>query len=246
MKQHPLSAAFPAMPADELTALADDIRENGQREPGVIFEGRILDGWHRFQACQKAGIPFKSFPLPSGRDPLALVLSRNLHRRHLTGSQRAAAVVACSEWRERGKPNSAPGAELGTAEMAKAADVGTRTIEHAKEAHKAGLGNAVRDGELSAKKAAEQANPKPKPEPVRTVEDDLREQIATLKQALEDVTETAETAEAFRNGEEVKVMAALRAELRAVKNRRDELMRENVELKKQSKYWQRKAEKVAA
>ena len=89
----------------------------------------------------------------------------------------------------------------------------------------------------------EKPEPKKKPAPISTVEDDLREQIATLKQALEDVTETAETVEAFKNKSEVKTMNALRAELRAVKNRRDELMRENVELRKQIKYWQKKAEK---
>jgi hypothetical protein len=52
----------------------------------------------------------------------------NLHRRHLTGSQRAAAVVACSEWRPGpGRPeNCAPGAQLPTA--AQMLNVSTRSV----------------------------------------------------------------------------------------------------------------------
>jgi hypothetical protein len=33
MNQHPLSAAFPAMSADDFQALKLDIQANGQREP---------------------------------------------------------------------------------------------------------------------------------------------------------------------------------------------------------------------
>lgn len=73
--------------------------------------------------------------------PVALVKLRNLARRHLTGSQRAAAIVACNEWASAGRPfNSAPGALLMTGpEMAKEADVSLRTIVQAKLALTAGL-----------------------------------------------------------------------------------------------------------
>jgi hypothetical protein len=60
LQQHPLSAAFPSMPPVELEALAMDIEAHGQREPGVLFEGMVLDGWHRYVACGKAGVEFKA------------------------------------------------------------------------------------------------------------------------------------------------------------------------------------------
>jgi hypothetical protein len=157
--QHPLSAAFPSMPAEDRQSLTDDIEVNGQREPIVVFEGMVIDGWHRYQACLSLGLPVDEMPLPDGEDPVAYVKSRNLHRRHLTGSQRAAAVVACSEWHPAHRPNNcAPGAHLATAkQMAREADVGVRTIVQAKAAQAAGLGDAVREGKVSAKRAAEVA-----------------------------------------------------------------------------------------
>lgn len=155
--QHPLSAAFPSMPESEIEALAIDIEKHGQREKGVIFEGMVLDGWHRNLACHKAGVPFKTEDF-DGDDPVAFVISRNLHRRHLTASQRAAAVVATSEWRGRGeKLKSAPGAGLTEKQMAETAEVSERTIRQAKTAHDAGLGDKVKDGTVSAKRAAEVA-----------------------------------------------------------------------------------------
>lgn len=172
-EQHPLSAAFPSMPGHEVDALAADIKANGQREPAVILDGKILDGWHRYRACQIAGVPlvFKAFPADG--DPVAFVKSRNLHRRHLSDSQRAAAVVACSKWAPTGRPIEAPaeparkkgepGAPFSTnADLAREADVSKRTIQQAKVADGAGLGDAVREGKVSAKRAAEIVKADPK------------------------------------------------------------------------------------
>ena len=155
-QQHPLSAAFPAMSAHDLQTLTDDIEVNGQREPIVLFEGLVIDGWHRYQACVALGLASTSVDLGDDVDPAAYVKSRNLHRRHLTGSQRAAAVVACSAWVPRGRPaKPAPGAGLSTAQLAREADVGERTIRQAKAAQSAGLGESVKSGKVTAKRAAE-------------------------------------------------------------------------------------------
>ena len=160
-QQHPLSAAFPGMSKTDLAALTDDIAEEGQREPITLYEGMILDGWHRYQACVACGRVPVTVELPSGIDPVAFVKSHNLHRRHLTGSQRAEAVTACSEWAERGTSQKnartgEPGSPLPltVAEMAASADVSERTIQQAKAAHVAGLGEAVRDGKITAKQGA--------------------------------------------------------------------------------------------
>ena len=173
LEQHPLSAAFPSMPEDEIAALAEDIQKHGQREPGVLFEGMVLDGWHRYIACQRAEVEFRSVEF-DGTDPVAFVLSRNLVRRHLTPSQRAAAVVAAHNWRPHGdqKSRSAPGADRTTEEMAKEAEVSPRTIAQAKVAHQAGLGEIVKEGKVSAKAAAAVAKlpPKKRAQAVKAIE----------------------------------------------------------------------------
>lgn len=171
LQQHPLSAAFPAMQGMDFNALTQDIAVNGLHLPITLFNGMIIDGWHRYRACLESGVAPQFEDLPDGADPVAFVRSRNLHRRDLTPSQRAAAVVACCEWAKRGnQPKSQPGCDLTTAkQMAEAADVSTETIRQAKAAHAAGLGDQVRDGKLTAKKAAALVRPE-RPRPGETVQ----------------------------------------------------------------------------
>lgn len=87
---HPVTELFPPMEAAAFTALVDDIDRHGQKEPILIRDGQVLDGRHRMQACERLGIePWVREIRPEDGDPLALVISLNLHRRHLTESQRA-------------------------------------------------------------------------------------------------------------------------------------------------------------
>lgn len=156
MNQHPLSAAFPAMSREDLAILQADMKAQGQLQPIITFDGLVLDGWHRYTVCMNLGITPRTEPLGEGLDPVAYVQSVNLHRRHLTGSQRAAAVTACAAWMPSHRPNKGePGSPLTVSDMAKAADVSERTIQQAKKAQEAGLGDAVRDGKVTAKQASE-------------------------------------------------------------------------------------------
>jgi hypothetical protein len=160
LTRHPLSAAFPSFSDTDLDALVEDIRAFGQRESGLVFEGMILDGWNRYQACVRLGIEFNYIEFEEeypGVDPEDYVVSKNLHRRHMTDSQRAASVVAVSRWVPVGRPNNlAHRATLSTnAELAHRADVSERTISRAKVAHEAGLGGAVIAGEMTLRQAEE-------------------------------------------------------------------------------------------
>lgn len=267
LQQHPLSAAFPAMPESEIEALAEDIEKGGQRDPGILFEGMVLDGWHRFLACQRLGIQFRTAEF-DGDDPVAFVLSKNLHRRHLTASQRAAAVVAATNWRplganQHGKEGRNPVPTLTEKDMARMAEVTDRTIRQAKVAHEAGLGERVKAGEVSAKRAAEVAKLPPKErekalrEPAPTEKKgrsadpgkqaeriaELESELAEMKDVLAEMRDLAASAKAFEDKAEFKEMQVLRVELRGAKRRRDELMRENAELKKEVARWRKKAEK---
>jgi len=56
MERHQLSAAFPDMPDEDFEDLIHSIKEHGQREPITVYENKILDGWHRYRACQQLDI----------------------------------------------------------------------------------------------------------------------------------------------------------------------------------------------
>jgi hypothetical protein len=154
--QHALSAAWPAMEQDDFTRLVESVKANGLFDPITLFEGEIIDGWHRYHACEIAGLEPRFVELPDDVDPVAFS-QKNADRRHLTKSQIAAGLVAITAWQGRGRPKWAPGAYLTAGEIAKKAGVSERTIKHAKKAHEIGLGEAVRDGKVSAK--VRQASP---------------------------------------------------------------------------------------
>ncbi|MCB9993097.1 MAG: S-adenosylmethionine-binding protein [Hyphomicrobiaceae bacterium] len=100
---HSLADLFPLIEGPEFEALVRDIAENGVREQIVVKDGQILDGRNRYRAAIRAAIItedtepqlnrrdglFIDFDANFTADPLSWVLSKNLHRRHLSESQRA-------------------------------------------------------------------------------------------------------------------------------------------------------------
>lgn len=87
-QNHPLAEIFPMLGNGELKDLAEDIKATGLQTPIVIFEEKILDGRNRYAACKLAGVE-PAFERYEGSDPLHHIISLNLHRRHLSESQRA-------------------------------------------------------------------------------------------------------------------------------------------------------------
>ena len=183
LTRHPLSAVWGDMPADEYQELVESIREHGLLDRMIwTLNGQVLDGWHRYRACLEAGNDqYMVLDWPGGNDPVERVIAKNALRRHLTVSQRASAIAACQQWRRQGgaydlppgpenetltRPDShksVPGTDLdgdgeipaSTAEVAADAGIGVSTLERAKRAERAGIGEHVRSGELSAKAADE-------------------------------------------------------------------------------------------
>ncbi len=85
MEFHEAANIFP-LDEEHIDELASDISANGQQVPIEVYDGKILDGRRRWLACERAGVkPKTKDVLPA--DPVAYVLSLNLHRRHLTPSQ---------------------------------------------------------------------------------------------------------------------------------------------------------------
>lgn len=131
-----------------------------------MFEGSAIDGWHRYCACTQMGVAAIVKDFDGDADPVAFVLSRNLHRRHLSASQRAMAVASCASWMPEGRPkNHAPGAEFPggqvpktIADLAHDAGVGQRTMERAARVEKNAapeVAQAVAQGSLSVERAAD-------------------------------------------------------------------------------------------
>lgn len=88
VKVHPAADSFPMMPPDHFSELVEDIRENGLLEDLVTdADGSLLDGRNRYLACEAAGVEPRYVTYKG--DPWRFVISHNLHRRHLTDTQRA-------------------------------------------------------------------------------------------------------------------------------------------------------------
>jgi len=88
LQPHDLAVILPEMTEAEYAGLRDDIRGHGIREPLWVTGDKILDGRHRWKVARELGIA--SVPVREyGGDPVALVASLNVHRRHLSVQQRA-------------------------------------------------------------------------------------------------------------------------------------------------------------
>ena len=113
---HPAAELFPLMPEAELKELAADIQKNGMINPVILFETAdnvvllrtggiasmhsLLPDYLALQQSRRrlpqvmiAGssvFPLRSRLEHQDRDPHALALSYNIHRRHLTTEQKPA------------------------------------------------------------------------------------------------------------------------------------------------------------
>jgi ParB/Sulfiredoxin domain len=80
---HPACAAWPRPPDDKVREIADSIKAEGLHNPIWLFEGAILDGKTRYEACQMAGVE-PIFQTYAGSDPEKFTVSQNAARRHLS------------------------------------------------------------------------------------------------------------------------------------------------------------------
>jgi 16S rRNA G966 N2-methylase RsmD len=168
---HPAADIFPLMQGEEFAALVEDMRAHGQREPIVLHEGQILDGRNRYRACEALGIDPACVEWPGEGSPVAFVVSLNLHRRHLTESQRAMVGARIkpmfeAEARERQGARTDLRANLresvqpakASERAAEAVNVSPRSVESASRVLEQGAADliaAVNAGEASVSAAAE-------------------------------------------------------------------------------------------
>ena len=262
--RHPLSAAWPNMSDDEFASLTESIQLHGLREPIVLLDDQVLDGWHRYQACIEAGME-PVFEVFSGDDPREFVSDKH-NRRSLNLTQRMTAIALMSKWAPSRRPNKVElGSTLSHSSLAKQAGGSTKTAQQVKAAITKGTKAVVQgmqDGTLSAKRAAEIAQLPPKeqakalkaPKPVKAEpediqyvgpsEDEIAAAVAGTKEDLETLHKLLES------DDKIATLVAendkLRAELAVVKLSRDGYMNRSNELIGRVKWLKKKLAKAEA
>jgi ParB-like chromosome segregation protein Spo0J len=145
----------------ELDELANDIRDNGLQNPIIRQGDVIIDGRNRLAACKlvKVEPEFKEF---TGTDPVAFIISQNIHRRHLTESQRAMVAAKIANMERGGDRKSDQSANLrndiSQTNAAALLNVSRRSVQDAKAIADASpdLADAVLRGEKTVHAARQE------------------------------------------------------------------------------------------
>jgi ParB-like chromosome segregation protein Spo0J len=89
-KYHQYANLFPLLEREDYNNLKEDINKNGLLESIYLYNDKIIDGRNRYRCCIDLGIEpiFKQYD-GEEKDLLSFILSLNLHRRHLSESQRS-------------------------------------------------------------------------------------------------------------------------------------------------------------
>jgi N6-adenosine-specific RNA methylase IME4 len=160
LEVHPIANIFPPMGEAEFSALVKDIEQHGLREPIWLYQGRVIDGRHRLKACQSLGIE-PGTHIYDGIDPVAFVVSLNLHRRHLSESQRGMVAAKLADMPRHRPSEKSANLQTSQSEAANLLNVSTRTVAAAvkvKDGGAAELVAAVESGKVSVSAAADIAD----------------------------------------------------------------------------------------
>ncbi|MGO9117269.1 MAG: hypothetical protein ACLQPD_06610 [Desulfomonilaceae bacterium] len=93
---HEYAEIFPSMSATELEQLEEDIKANGLHHSVILYQGKILDGRHRYEICKKHCTE-AIFDGYNGDDPLGCMVSANFSRGHMSDGQRAMVAARLKE-----------------------------------------------------------------------------------------------------------------------------------------------------
>jgi ParB-like nuclease family protein len=96
----------------ELHELAKDIKVNGIREPVTVVPGDptvLLDGRNRLEAAERVGFDYRRFGVTAfcgtEDEQVGFIISKNIHRRHLTKKQKVRLIDAALKAGAAEKPD---------------------------------------------------------------------------------------------------------------------------------------------
>ena len=117
------------MSTDDYRRLTESMEAHGYLEdhPIILYEGRILDGGHRYKAANETGVTptYRDFKGTEAQ-ALAFILASNTHRRHLTSRQIAQTLVNAESLKPERKRAT-------TKQLAAAAGVSEQTVREAQK-----------------------------------------------------------------------------------------------------------------
>ncbi len=153
---HELCVLFPPCGEEELESLRADIEKNGVIEKVTMYEGKVLDGRNRVLACMMLGIepPTVEF---NGDDPVMFVMAKNLHRRHLTDSQRAMIAAKVADMPPYRPENKSANLRTSQEKAAKQVGVSPRSVSTAKKLLKEADEETIKEIEAGKKTVAKAA-----------------------------------------------------------------------------------------
>jgi hypothetical protein len=181
---HPAAELFPMMSAEEYAGLVDDIHQHGQREKIVMWQGQLLDGRNRLKACIELDIEPEVIELPEDADPVAFICSLNVHRRHLSTSQRAMIAGMLADLENGKRPSQICECGLKREDAAKMMNVSARSVDTAKKVKEKAAADVVakvKDGKMSLNAAAKTIDPPATYEVRRDPLEAIKKQIQSLE-----------------------------------------------------------------
>lgn len=234
---HPFAETMPMLYGKEYEAFKDSISA-GQQTPIIVHDGILLDGRNRLRACRDLGIEVQAVEFNgTSAEEKALIIALNLHRRHLTPSQRAALAIellpdieeaAAARMKDggtprlkliQGKATNIAGAQANVSGSYVA--VAKKIYENSPETYQKLL-----DGTLTIPQAKKQISPEknPSPEPVAKQYSSWLEVLKELKLMIhEDYTpDILAIAEASSSSIRKVIMTCFAPEVNEVANIADE------------------------
>ena len=232
-ERHWIGDRQPNMGKDEFEELVESIDGSASCPVVTMFEGKVLDGWHRLQAAQIVGKDVEFVEFTGGDTVAALAWShqQNIVRRHLGETQRA--IVAIQYHKDIAKIKEENGnpmvvVEPSNRELAKSIGTSPKTADRARKIVEAGDGEAVLKGTKGVREAAQETQPSRQEHELTLENNRLAEENQQLKEASErhDLEGTPESVQGAK-------VAELQATIRRLKAKINELEAErNTEIRR--------------
>ena len=153
--RHPESDIFPRMSAEEYQALVQSMKDHGfdPAFPIVLFDNAIIDGWHRYQAANEAGVkPATRVWRGKATGIRDFVIYANSTRRHMSKASHSAALI-------RANLGRAEKDRLDTKAIARSAGVSIALVNTQEQLRAADpeMADKVADGDMPASVAVRKA-----------------------------------------------------------------------------------------